>query len=566
MCANAFGLREDAVNRRDAARVAPRCHHRHVTAQALIDAMLRPETYPHRPRAVELRQTHISYAFLAGEFVYKIKKPVSFSFIDASTLARRHRLCLEEVRLNRRLAPDIYLGVVPIVRRDGGLAMAEADGGGAVEEYAVKMRRLDDDAMLDRMIAAGSVSVAQIRAIAARVAAFHAAAAGAPDGHAKAAGKAWTYGSAAAVWRLVRGNLIEAEADCAALADGAELDELERFVHRFSELRWGLLNRRALCGRVCEGHGDLRCEHVSLAGNAIRIIDCVEFSEGLRYVDVASDVAFLAMDLDRLGAGELADEFVAAYREAAGDGELALLLPFYKLHRALVRAKVESLTSGDTRIAAERREAAAQAARAYVDLALGYARDARPALVVVCGVSGSGKSTVAQRLQDRIGFELLRSDVVRKRLAGVAPTARLTAGYAAGAYSREFTACTYAAMLAEAAERLAEGAGVIADATFAAPAWRTRARETAARAGVPVLFVECTASEPEILRRLAAREQRADEVSDATAEVYLEQRGRFAPLTDIPERLRMVADTTCGAGAVMPAIRGRLADLHHSNG
>lgn len=534
---------------------------------ALVDAMQRPETYPHRPRAVELRQTHISWAFLAGEFVYKIKKPVRFSFIDASTLARRHRLCLDEVRLNRRLAPDVYLGLAPIVWRDGKLVLAEADGkGGAVEEYAVKMRRLADDGMLDRMLAAGNVSVAQIRAIAVRVAAFHAAAAGAADRDPQAAAKAWRWGSAAAVWRLVRGNLLEVETDCATLAAGAELDELERFVHRWSELRWGLLNRRALGGRVREGHGDLRCEHVSLAGNAIRIIDCVEFNEGLRYLDVASDVAFLAMDLERLGAGELAGEFVAAYREASGDGELALLLPFYKLHRALVRAKVESLASRDARIGAERRAAAAKAARACLALALGYARESRPALIVVCGVSGSGKSTLAQRLQDRTGFELVRSDVVRKRLAGVAPTARLAAGYGAGAYSREFTERTYAAMLAEASAHLAEGAGVIADATFSAPAWRARAREAAAHAGVPALFVECVASEQEILRRLALRERRADEVSDATTEVYLEQRGRFTPLAEIPERLRIAADTTRGADAAMPAIRKRLAALRSTDG
>ncbi len=214
----------------------------------------------------------------------------------------------------------------------------------------------------------------------------------------------------------------------------------------------------------------------------------------------------------------------------------------------------------------ERRGAAAKAARDYLALALGYAREARPALVVVCGVSGSGKSTVAQRLQDRTGFELVRSDVVRKRLAGVAPTSRLGAEYGAGAYSREFTERTYAALLAEASTHLADGAGAIADATFAAPAYRARAREVAERAGVPILFIECRASEDEILRRLAARERRADEVSDAGRAVYLRQRGEFVPLADVPERLRMVADTTRGAGAPMAAIRKRLADLRQADG
>ena len=175
--------------------------------------------------------------------------------------------------------------------------------------------------MLDRKVAQGRVSIAQIREIAARLAAFHRVA---------AVDQGWKYGSAAAVWRLVRGNLEELADDRADAIAASELDELERFAHRVIELRWSLLNRRALGGRVCEGHGDLRCEHVSLDGETIRIIDCVEFSEGLRYVDVASDLGFLAMDLDRLGARGLSDELVGAYRESSGDADLPLLIPFYK--------------------------------------------------------------------------------------------------------------------------------------------------------------------------------------------------------------------------------------------
>ena len=254
--------------------------------------MMRPQLYPNHPVCVELRQTHVSYAFLAGDYVYKIKKPVRFAFLDASTLARRHQLCLDEVRLNRRLAPDVYLDVVPILRRGSdelalGAASVDAAEASAAVEWAVKMRRLGEATMLDRMVADGNVSVAQIRAIAARLAVFHRTA---------AADKGWKYGAAASIWRLVHGNLEEFALDGADTIAQAELDELERFAHRVIESRWSLLNRRALGARVCEGHGDLRCEHVSFAGDTIAIIDCVEFSEGLRYVDVASDVGFLAMD------------------------------------------------------------------------------------------------------------------------------------------------------------------------------------------------------------------------------------------------------------------------------
>ena len=528
----------------------------------IVAAMMRPEIYPDHPRSVDVRQTHVSYVFLAGDYVYKIKKPVRFPFLDASTLARRHQLCLDEVRLNRRLAPDVYLGVVPIFRSGSGeLVLGAASDGagesGAMIEWAVKMRRLAEATMLDRMVVEGNVSEAQIRAIAARLAGFHRAA---------AADKGWKYGAAASVWRLVCGNLGELALDGADTIAPAELDELERFAHSTIELHWSLLNRRALGARVCEGHGDLRCEHISLAGDTIAIIDCVEFSEGLRYVDVASDVAFLAMDLDRLGARGLSDELVGAYREAAGDAELPFLIPLYKFHRALVRAKVERLTSRDPAIASERRAAAADAARGYVALALDFARESRPAMVVVCGLSGSGKSTVARRLADRLGFQWLRSDEIRKRLAGVAPGERLSSGYASGAYSGEFTRKTYAALLGEAAARLHDGAGVIVDATFAAPAYRAEALALAARAHVPVLFVECAASHDNIVRRLTARARRADEISDAGVATYLRQRGEFVALNEIPQSLRLVADTEQGLEAVSAAITGRLKGFGRASG
>jgi len=525
---------------------------------ALVAALMRPETYPNRPPRVELRETHISRAFLAGEYVYKIKKPVRFSFVDASTLGRRLHLCEEEVRLNRRLAPDIYLGVVPIRMGQGRLMLDETGtGAGEVREYAVKMRRLTEAGMLDRIVAAGAARPEHVAAIARRLAAFHQLADDA---------KGWTYGSAAAVWRLVVGNLREVEEACATAVGEAELGELEGFLRSFVEARWRLLNDRALNGRVREGHGDLRCEHVSLADGAVTIIDCVEFSEALRCVDVASDVAFLAMDLDRLGAPDLADTLVAAYREASGDVDVALLVPFYKVHRALVRAKVGCLTGRDPTATPARKAAAAQAARDHLALALGYARESAPAMLVICGMSGSGKSTVARRLAERLGFEVLRSDVVRKRLAGVAPTERLRADYKAGAYSREFTERAYSELLGEAAQRLGAGAGVIVDATFGASERRAAARDVAARAGLPILFVECTASEREIMRRLAERERRADDVSDAGVATYLRQREEFASLDEVPDRNRVRVDTAPGLDAAIGAIRQRLRNLRQADG
>jgi len=272
------------------------------------------------------------------------------------------------------------------------------------------------------------------------------------------------------------------------------------------------------------------------------------------------------MNLDRLGARGLSDEMVGAYSEASGDADLPLLIPLYKFHRALVRAKVEGLTSRDAAIAPERRAAAADAARRYVALALDFARESAPALIVVCGLSGSGKSTVARRLADRLGFEWLRSDEVRKRLAGFAPAERLSDSYAAGAYSREFTEKTYAALLGEAAARLRAGAGVIVDATFAAPAYRAQALALADRAQVPVLSVECAASQGEIVRRLIARARRADEISDANVAIYLRQRGEFVALNEIPQSSHLVVDTERGLEAASASVIERLKSLGRVRG
>ncbi|MGH7914848.1 MAG: AAA family ATPase, partial [Candidatus Binataceae bacterium] len=231
-----------------------------------------------------------------------------------------------------------------------------------------------------------------------------------------------------------------------------------------------------------------------------------------------------------------------------------------------VRAKVESLTSRDAAIAPDRRAAAAIAARRYVELALDFARESRPAMVVVCGVSGSGKSTVARRLADRLGFDWLRSDEIRKRLAGVAPAERLSDGYGAGVYSRAFTQKAYAALLGEAAARLRDGAGVIVDATFADPAYRAEARALAARAKRPLLFVECAASHEEIVRRLTQRARRTDEVSDAGVSTYLRQRGEFVALEEIPKSYHLVADTERGLEAVSASITERLKALARASG
>ena len=503
----------------------------------LVDAMTRLEFYPDSSDRVEFKQTHISYVFIAGDFVYKVKKPVHFAFLNCTRLADRFRLCCEEVRLNGRLSPRVYLGVFAILKRGDSFVLGpevNEERSDAVE-YAVKMRRVPEDRMLDALLAAGRVDKRAVRAIAERMAEFHA---NATSTH------GWTCGSAAAIWRSVIEDIAQDESFIGTTLSKDQFDAIEGFFRAFITAHWEPLNARATARCVREGHGDLRAEHICLVGDEIDVIDCVEFSERLRYGDIASEIAFLAMDLDRLGSPLLGDELVESYAEAAGDEELALFVPFYKCYRACVRGKVESLRSLEREVAPAERERARKLATQYFELATGYARGAAPALIVLCGLSGSGKSTVARMLEHRKGFKTINSDRVRKHLASVSPNERVRSDYGANIYSDWFTKISYDTMLAEAEVLLNSGRGVILDATFKAAINRRLALGLATRRGVPVLFVECLVSDDEAIRRLQQRRSSPNEVSDATPEVYERQRAEFEPIREIPARYHLRLDST----------------------
>jgi uncharacterized protein len=501
-----------------------------------IEAMMRADFYPHRPATVEFVQTHMSWVFLAGEYVFKVKKAVRFPFVDCSTLALRYRLCREEVRLNRRLAPDVYLGVFPIVRSGSAFGLGDEARrfDPTVVEYAVKMRRLPAERMLDRMVSRGEVGSERIRSIARKLADFHAQASTA---------KSWTYGSAVATWRAIVGSLSETQRFLGFTASDADFAEVDGYCSAFIAAHWELLNDRVRQKRVREGHGDLRCEQICiLDGGGIEIFDCLEFSERLRYCDVASDVGFLAMDLDRLDTAHLADELVETYADMTSDETFVTLVPFYKCYRATVRAKVESLKGFEAEVPEAERERARELARAYFALARRYAERGKPAVIVVCGLAGTGKSTLARTLRTRIGFDVLNSDRVRKRLAGVPETAHPETGYGEGIYDPDFTRRTYDGMLNEAKNRVREGRGVILDATFKTAADRSKVLALGAQMGVPVLFVECRASDAEIMRRLRHRE-RNSRVSDANISVFERQRAEFAAIDELAPQNHCVADT-----------------------
>jgi aminoglycoside phosphotransferase family enzyme len=519
----------------------------------LIRAMSDPGFYPEKPESVQLRQTHISYVFLAGDWVYKVKKPVRFPFLDASTLERRRALCRDEVRLNRRLAPQLYAGVLPIVGRATGYALGAAGSEAAALEFAVKMRRLDSGRFLETLVAAGRADLETIAAVARRVATFHAR---------TGAQQSWQFGAATALWRRVMGDLESYRVFVGYTVGADEFAAIQAFCGGFLRRQWGLLDRRALAGKTRDGHGDLRAEHVWVDRDRVLIFDCIEFSDSIRHCDVASEIAFLAMDLDRLGAARLSLALVSTYRALAGDDELALLMPFYKCYRACVRGMAESARSREAEVGAAARAAARALGGRYFALARRYAALAAPAMIVVCGLAGAGKSTVARALGERLGFPVVSSDVLRKQIASVCSPPLAPAGYGRGIYCEQFNRRTYGALLNRAAQTLAAGSGVILDATFKDPTNRLLAIETARRATVAWLFVECRCEEKEALKRLDCRARQKGAASDADRRVYLRQRGEFVPLSELPAQRHLAVDTTLDSAAGALAVERRLAELH----
>ncbi len=500
-----------------------------------IEAMLHPEFYAHRADALELKQTHISYVVLAGDYVYKIKKPVRFAFLDYSTLEKRRHFCHEEIRLNRRLAPGIYLGVVAILQNQGQFTLSEcAPKSDRVLEYAVKMRRLPEEHLLDRRVKEGKARKEDFTPIAGKLADFYAQAASA---------QARVYGSADAIRRNLEDNLNEVEPLIGETLSFEQFMRMRNYNDDFLTGHADLLEKRIEQGRVREGHGDLRAEHICIADDPI-IFDCIEFNEKLRYCDAASEIAFLAMDLDYLGTPLLSDHLVTTFQRLTGDSELSVLLPLYKSYRAGVRGKVETLKSRETEVAKTEKDQAKIRARRYFRLASRYVKaPISAAIVVVCGLVASGKSSLARRIGDGTGYQTLNSDVVRKQLAAIPLTTRASHAYGEGIFTADFNTRTYNRLLSETEDYLKSGNGVVVDATFKDAKHRQCFLDLSRRMQLPVIFIECRAGEKKTLERLKTRQQHADEVSDATIDVYLRQRGEFMPLTDIPDSIRMVVNT-----------------------
>jgi aminoglycoside phosphotransferase family enzyme/predicted kinase len=479
--------------------------------------MLDASAYPHPCDTIELIETHISWVLLTGAYVYKLKKPVRFAFLDFSSLAQREHFCREELRCNRAFAPDLYRDVVPVVRRpDQTLAVGDAAADPAtVVEWAVQMRQFDPAAQLDRLLARDALDAQQLAAFGRALAALHA---GLPRLQAPATElEARTFGPVHDNFSEIKATGLQAEHD-ALLTRVATLSAAQE------RRRAPLITTRLRDGYGRECHGDLHLANLALIDGTVTAFDCLEFNPLLRWIDTLSDVAFLFMDCHERGRADLAYTFLNAYLNTCGDYRGAELLSYFAAYRSLVRAKVAALRW-------EQSPAAAGAAEFVRYLEWAHNLLARPTgtLVLMCGLSGAGKSYVAERLAPRLPGGHLRSDVARKALAGLAATARTDSPVGGGLYTPGRSDAVFAHLAAVARELLGNGEHVIVDATFIEHERRAALLAMAQDADAQAHVVWCTAADAVLRERIATRTAAGRDPSEANLDVLAAQQARFEP-------------------------------------
>ena len=451
-----------------------------------------------------LAETHSAIVVFTGDRAYKLKKPVKFDFLDFSTRERREEAARREVALNRRLAPDVYLGVADVLDVDG-----------APCDHLVVMQRMPGDRRLSALIAAGAATDDDLRDLARLLARFHAAAA-----RTSATAAA---GSPGVIAAKLADDVDELQAFRGEILPADTLDEVMTRAARYVQGRTRLFEQRVADGWVCDGHGDLMADDIFCLADGPRVLDCLDFSDELRYGDVLADVAFLAMDLEHRGATDLATRFLELYDEFSGERHPASLAEYYIAFRALIRAKVSALRAqqGDD-------EALAHALE-LLDLARDRLRHGRVALVLVGGAPGTGKSTVAGGLAASGSWVVLRSDVVRKELAGVDPHEHAPAAFGRGLYTPAATSRTYAELLRRARVALELGESVLLDASWSDARWRADAARVAAATASELVELRCDVDPRVAAARIARRRATQNDPSDADRNVAETLRSGASP-------------------------------------
>ena len=519
-------------------------------SQALIAALQNPALYPHPVDGFRVIETHISWVILTGTYAYKIKKPVDFGFLNFTDLASRKHFCEEELRLNQRMAPDLYLRVVPIT---GSVDAPVIDGDGEPIEYLLQMREFPQTQLMAEVQARGELTDAHIDALAEQIARFHQNTPRVAAEH--------PLNSAEAIVAPMRQNFEQIRPLLSEQADLQQLDALHDWTETNIARLQPLLQQRAQQGFIRECHGDLHLGNATIIDGKVVLFDCIEFNEPFRLIDIASDAAFLAMDLEDRGLKCQARRFFNGWLEHTGDYAALELLNLYKAYRALVRAKVSLFRLHQEQDPVQRRVTLRQY-RSYANLAESYSAIPSRFLAITHGVSAVGKSQVALRLVEALGAIRLRSDIERKRLHGE-QSEPLADQLDAGIYSEQASEATYLRLHSLAGAALNAGFSVVIDATYLKQLYRQAAWQVAESTGVPFMILSCEAPDAVIEQWLTQRQAEGGDPSDATMAVIKAQQASREPLTESEQLLsRQIRTPEAGSlDNLVNVIRQRLPGL-----
>lgn len=488
-------------------------------SSVLIQSLQNPALYPHIVKYFKLIETHISWVLLTGDFAYKIKKPINLGFLDFSTIDKRRYYCHEELRLNSRLAKDIYLGVVAI---SGTENLPQLSDCGEAIEYAVKMRQFDPDKTFDQLLAHKQLTSKHIKQTANIIAVFHS--------RIERTKTDTKFGSANAVMQPVRENFSQI----------LQIDDIEKPVilnqlsswcdHQYTELTT-FLNQRKQGSFIRECHGDLHLGNIALIAGEVVPFDGIEFNESLYWIDIISEIAFLVMDLEDNQRQDLAFEFLNSYLQHSGDYAGLKLLRFYRVYRAMVRAKVNAIRASQSTTEEEHQKAITNF-QGYLQLASCYIQAHQPMMIIMHGVSGSGKSWLSEQIIKRYQTIRIRSDVERKRLFQLSEQQKSHSGLDSGIYNQASSEKTYQHLLQLSIEVVNAGYSVIVDATFLQQKQRTLFSSQAEQLHIPFLIVHTHTDKQTLIQRIETRSKQKDNVSEADQTVLKNQLLTMEPLYD----------------------------------
>lgn len=494
---------------------------------ALIEQMMQPGFYPHAVKEpIRVMQTHISYIVLTGDYAYKVKKSVNFGFLDFSTLERRQHFCWEEIRMNQQNAPEIYLDVLPVTQSGDKFVLGGTD---QPVEYVLKMREFPQEDLLSSMFDKGRLTAHQMEELGKIVAQFHATT--------QTNDYIRTFGEVSQVRQAFDENYQQSEKYIGGPQTPEQFSQTQQFTDAFFANQQELFNRRIQTDKIRECHGDLHLRNICLWQGKILLFDRIEFNEPFRFVDVMYDVAFAVMDLEARQRQDLGNAFLNTYIEQTGDWEGLQVLPLYLSRQAYVRAKVTSFLLDDPNVSDDSKAEAQKMAADYYKLAWDYTRPRQGQLVLMSGLSGSGKTTVARYLARNLDAIHIRSDAVRKHLAGIP----LEQPGSADLYTWAMSEKTYHRLLELGIMLAKAGFPVILDAKYDQQAFRAEAIALAQRHQLPLQILHCTAPETVLRDRLASR---TDDISDATTDILRQQQATAQPFTDTEQSLVISLDTT----------------------